>query len=119
MDQVRPADREDIMGRMRREVLETAIYPEIRFEATSGSATRLAADQYRLRIPGLLSLHGTTNRHTVETDFLVYDDGIRLKGEFLLRLSDYRIRPVTALGGSIRLRDQLHLAFDIVAWKEV
>ena len=44
VDQVRPADREDIMERMRREVLETAVYPEIRFEATSGSATRLAAE---------------------------------------------------------------------------
>jgi hypothetical protein len=32
--------------------------------------------------------------------------------------TDYGIRPVTALGGAIQLRDQLRLSFDIVAWRE-
>ena len=43
--------------------------------------------------------------------------GVRLTGESTLRLSDYRIRPVTALAGAIRLNDELRLVFDLVAWK--
>jgi polyisoprenoid-binding protein YceI len=117
-DDVRPADREEIEGRMRREVLEVAAYPEIRFEADEIATAAVAPDRYRVRIAGLLALHGVTNRHTVEAELLHYDDGIRLGGEFPLRLSDYRIRPVTALGSAIQLRDQLRIAFDIVAWKE-
>jgi polyisoprenoid-binding protein YceI len=117
VDNVRSTDREEIVGRMRREVLDTTAYPEIRFEAVEVAASRTAPNQYRLRISGPLSLHGTVHRETVEADLLVCDDGVRLKGEFPLRLSDYRIRPVTALGGAIRLQDQLRLSFDIVAWR--
>jgi hypothetical protein len=48
----------------------------------------------------------------------VFNDGIRLAGEFPLRLSEYWIGPVTALAGAIQLRDQLRVAFDVVAWRE-
>ena len=48
----------------------------------------------------------------------VFDDGLRLRGECPLRLSDYRIRPVTALGGTIRLKDELKLSFDLVGLPE-
>jgi polyisoprenoid-binding protein YceI len=118
VDAVRPADRAEIEGRMRREVLEVAAYPEIRFRATEIATAPVAGDRYRLHIVGPLSLHGVTNRLAVEADLFLYNDGVRVGGEFALRLSDYRIRPVTALGGTIKLRDQLRLAFDIVAWRE-
>ncbi len=118
VDNVRPADRQEIENRMRREVLEVGAFPEIRFESTEIIATATAADRNLVRITGLLSLHGVTNRERVDAALSLYDDGIRLAGEFPLRLSDYRIRPVTALGGSIVLRDELRVAFDLVAMKE-
>jgi polyisoprenoid-binding protein YceI len=118
VDAVRPADRAEIEDRMRLEVLETAAYPEIRFQSTEIATALVAGNRYRLRIVGLLSLHGVNNPHAFEAELLHYHDGVRLSGEFPLRLSDYRIRPVTALGGTIRLRDQLRVAFDIVAWRE-
>jgi polyisoprenoid-binding protein YceI len=118
MDNVRPADREDIEGRMRREVLEVGAYPEIGFRGDEIMAGAIAPDRYRGRIVGLLSLHGVTNREAIEAEVGLYDDGVRMAGEFPLCLSDYRIRPVTALGGAIRLRDPLRVSFDILAWKE-
>jgi polyisoprenoid-binding protein YceI len=117
VDSVRPADCEEIEGRMRREVLETASYPQIRFEATEIATAAVAGHRYQLHIAGLLTLHGVANRHAIEAEALLYTDGVRLGGEFPLRLSDYRIRPVTALGGSIQLRDALRLTFDIAAWR--
>jgi polyisoprenoid-binding protein YceI len=118
VDNVRPADREDIEGRMRREVLETGAYPEISFHAGEVSAGTADGNRYRVRLAGRLSLHGVTNPHVVDVEVQLYEDGLRLAGECPLRLSDYRIRPVTALGGAIRLRDQLRVSFDLVAWKE-
>lgn len=118
LDKVSPADRAEIEGRMRRDVLETAVYPEIRFDAEDMAASRTDQGQYQLRIRGRLSLHGVFNPHEMDARLLVYDDGVRLTGETVLRLSDYRIRPVTALGGSIKLKDPLRLAFDLAAWKE-
>jgi polyisoprenoid-binding protein YceI len=118
LDRVSPADRRDIEGRMRREVLETAAHPEVGFEAEALSARPAGEHEYQLTLDGRLSLHGLTRPHRVEGRLLVYDDGVRLSGAGPLRLGDYDIRPVTALGGAIKLKDQLRLAFDLVAWKE-
>jgi polyisoprenoid-binding protein YceI len=118
LDRVKPADREDIMGRMRREVLETALLPEIRFEAGATSATPTGDNQYRLRLDGRLAVHGVTNPVSLDAQLLAYNDGVRLTGETPLHLSDYRIRPVTALGGAIHMNDRLRVAFDLVAWKD-
>jgi polyisoprenoid-binding protein YceI len=118
IDRVRPADRDEIEGRMRREVLETRAYPDIRFQAAEIATAAAGGNRYRVRIIGQLALHGVMSRHGIEAELLLYDDGVRLGGEFPLRLTEHRIRPVTALGGSIQLRDQLRVAFDIVAWRE-
>jgi hypothetical protein len=48
----------------------------------------------------------------------VFSDGLRLQGDATLRMSDYRIAPVTALGGSIKLEDTLKLKFDLIALPE-
>jgi polyisoprenoid-binding protein YceI len=118
LDRVRASDRADIQGRMLHEVLETGRFPEIHYEAAGTPVGAIAPHQYRLRLDGRLTVHGITNSHGVEAQLSVHTDGARLTGESALRLSDYHIHPVTALGGAIRLNDQLRLAFDLVAWKE-
>jgi polyisoprenoid-binding protein YceI len=115
---VSAADRKEIEGTMRRDVLETTSYPEIRYEATDVSSESVAQGRYRLRIGGRLALHGVTRSHPLDAELLVFDDGIRLQGESSLRLSDYRMRPVTALGGAIRLKDELKLSFDMAGLSE-
>ncbi len=117
-DDVRPADREEIQSRMRREVLETATYPEIRFDATATAAERAGEHEYQVRFTGSLTLHGRTRPHEAAAHLRLYSDGMRLTGESALRLSDFGIAPVTALGGTIKLKDQLRVAFDLVGWKE-
>ena len=118
IDSVRPADREEIEDRMKREVLEAARYPEIRIESSEIMTDGLSDKRYRVHIVGQLSLHGVTNREVIEAEWRVFDDGVRLAGEFPLRMSHYRIPPVTGLAGTIRLKDQLRVAFDIAAIKE-
>lgn len=111
-------ERTEIESRMRQEVLETASYPQITLQAGAVSAERVSPGQHRLRISGSLSLHGLTRPLQVDTELRVYEDGVRLAGEFPLRLPDYRIKPVTALGGAIKLKDELKLAFDLAAVPE-
>jgi len=118
IDAVSPGDRADIEGRMRGEVLETASYREVGFRGTDLSGEQVSVGRYRLRVDGQLSLHGVTNPHRVEAQLVIYEDGIRLSGESALRPSDYRIRPVSALGGGIRLKDHLQFSFDMVGWKD-
>jgi hypothetical protein len=48
----------------------------------------------------------------------VNDQGLRAVGEFTVRQSDYEIPPVSAVGGTIRLKDELKLSFNISARKQ-
>jgi polyisoprenoid-binding protein YceI len=118
LDQVSAADRQDIQGRMRGEVLETPRNPEIRLEATITSAAPVAAHDYQVQLDGGLTLHGAAQPQRASARLSVHTDGVRLTGEAPLYLSHFGIRPVTALGGGIRLNDRLRVAFDLVAWNQ-
>ena len=118
LDKVSASDRREIESAMRRDVLETAAHPEITFVSTEVSGAEAARGHYRACVAGQLSLHGVTQPHAVNAEVLLFADGTRLQGESVLRLSDYRIRPVTALGGTIRLKDELKVAFNLAGLPE-
>jgi hypothetical protein len=71
-----------------------------------------------MALDGTLALHGTARPHRVGVELAMFADGLRLRGETGLRMSDFAIRPVTALGGTIRLTDEVRLAFDLAAIPE-
>ncbi len=114
LDHVREADRAEIEGRMKNEVLETRLFPEIHYESTAVESVQIAANQYGLAIEGQLSLHGVTQPQRVRGELTVFSDGLRFQGGCALPMSGYRIKPVTALQGAIRLKDALELSCDIV-----
>ena len=118
MDHVRDADRRDIEGRMRGEVLETSLYREVSYRGRAAQADAIGQGHYRLAIDGELSLHGVARPHRMEAELIVFGDGLRLGGRDVLRMSEHRIRPVTAVGGTIKLKDGLTIAFDIAAVPE-
>jgi polyisoprenoid-binding protein YceI len=116
-DDVGEKDRAEIERTMRQEVLETGRFPEVSFESTSVSAEKIYEGQYRLRIAGRLSLHGVTREVPIEAQVTWTDERLRARGEFALKQSDYRIKPVSAVGGTIKLKDELKLAFDLTGNK--
>jgi polyisoprenoid-binding protein YceI len=116
-DSVSPKDREDIEGRMRREVLETASYPEIIYQADDAVADKVADNWYILRLKGQLQLHGVKKSVEVDAQLRIAEDQARLSGQCKLLLSAFRIKPVTALGGLIKLKDELKFDFDLVGRK--
>jgi polyisoprenoid-binding protein YceI len=119
LDQVGDRDRREIEGRMRRDVLEVAAFPEITYQAAKIPAEKVAQGEFRLDIGGHLTLHGVTRPRNVGATLRTFVDAFVLSGGFPLLLSDHRIGPVTALGGTIRLKDELRVLFEIVAFPEV
>jgi polyisoprenoid-binding protein YceI len=118
-DEVKPSDRGEIEGRMRRDVLDIAAFPDIVFLAAVGTSERIGDGCYRLSLDGSLMLRGYKRPHHTQVELTILTNGIRLKGSTELRISDYRIQPVSALGGMLRLKDEIVLTFDLGAKPEV
>ena len=117
-DEVSDKDRREMERQMREEVLQTERYPEIVFESTKVSAEKIFEGTYRAKIKGNLTLRGITRDCQIDAQVMVSPDTLRANGEFPLRQSDFSIKPVTAVGGAIKLKDELKFSFDIVAHKQ-
>jgi len=116
-DKVSDSDRQKIETTMRNEVLETSKYPDIVFQSTKVSATRLDEGKYQIRIFGNLTLHGTTRPVTLNARVDFGENEFHAVGEFPVKQSEFGIKPVSVAGGTIKVKDEVKLAFDIVARK--
>jgi polyisoprenoid-binding protein YceI len=118
-NEVKEKDRVEIEQTMREQVLEISKCPEIHFSSSNISVTRLAEGRYRARIIGDLTLHGVTQKNLwITSEATITGDSLRAKGEFSLKQSDFGIKPFSAAGGTIKLKNELKFSFDIVAQKE-
>jgi polyisoprenoid-binding protein YceI len=110
-------DHLEINRKMHEEVLETEGYPEIVYECSKVSATQTGEGQYSATLNGELTLLGVTRDQPVTARASLNGDTLRAMGDFSVRMSDYEIQPVTAAGGTIKLKDELKLSFNISARK--
>ena len=117
-DDISEKDREEINRRMHDEVLESDSFPDIVYECSRGSASKTGEGQYWIALNGELTLHGVKRNQPVSARVSVNGNTLRAAGEFSVRQSDYEIRPVSALGGAVKLKDELKLSFDISARKQ-
>jgi polyisoprenoid-binding protein YceI len=111
-------DRGEIERTMNQEVLETARYPEISFESSKVSASKVGDGQYLVNLVGDLSLHGVTKSEPVSAQVAIMGDTLRAHGEFSVLQTAYGIKPVSIAGGSLKLKDELKCSFDILARKQ-
>lgn len=117
-DDISAKDRDEINRRMHAEVLESDSFPQIVYETSRVSASKTAEGQYWAAITGELAMHGVTKTQPISARLFVNGTALRATGEFSVRQSDYEIRPVSAVGGTVRLKDELKLSFDITARKQ-
>ena len=116
VNDIKEQDRQDIERTMRDEVLETANYPEIVFQSNNISLSRSGPDRYRARVIGDLTLHGVTQKNIwLNGEVSVTADGLRAKGDFTLKQSDYKIKLVSVAGGTLKIKNEVKGAFDILA----
>ncbi len=116
-DDISAKDREEIDRRMHQEVLESDGYSEVVYECSKLSASKTGEGQYWVTLNGELTLRGITQSLPVSARVSVNGDTLRAMGDFSILLSDYEIKPVSAAGGAVKLKDELKLSFDITARK--
>ena len=117
-DDVSENDREEINRKMQQEVLEPDSFPDIVYECSRVSASKTGEGQYWLALNGELTLHGVKRAQPVSAHVSVEGNTLRAMGDFAIRQSDYAIRPVSALGGAVKLKDELKVSFRISARRQ-
>jgi polyisoprenoid-binding protein YceI len=116
LDDVKEKDRQEIERTMLGEVLEASSYPEAMFQSTSVTVTRIVEGRYKARVIGDLTLHGVTrNAIWIMAQILVSGTDLRAQGEFTLKQTDFRIKPVSVAAGALKLKDEVKIVFDLVA----
>jgi polyisoprenoid-binding protein YceI len=109
-------DKKKIFNSMHNEVLESAKYQKIAFKSVSVSDVKqTGSDQYSFVVNGDLSLHGVTKRIAVPVAATVTPQQLRAAGKYTLKQSDYGIKPYSAAGGTIKVKDEVVVNFNIVA----
>ena len=114
-DSVSDKDRREIERMTSQEVLESAVYPEILFEASRIALTGGPGGPLQATLDGVLTLHGVSRPQQVVARVYPNGDALRAQGEATLRLTDFRIEPVSVAGGMLKVKDEVKLTFDLVA----
>jgi polyisoprenoid-binding protein YceI len=117
LDKVSDKDKKEIEAKMQNEVLETGQHPTIVFKSTNISASKTTEGQFDVQIWGDVTLHGVTKSIWFKGQMTMSGNTLRSKGEFALRQSEFKIKPVSVAGGTIKVKDELKFSFEIVAIK--
>jgi polyisoprenoid-binding protein YceI len=86
-------------------VLDVERYPVITFRSTSVTETAPG----RWQVSGILTLHGQSNEISLEVE----GTGAHYTGEMTLRQTSFGITPVSLFGGTVKVKDEISLDFDI------
>jgi polyisoprenoid-binding protein YceI len=89
------------------EVLDSARYPDITF--TSTAIEPAGADRWT--VTGRLTIHGQTRPAT----FAVARRDGHYRGTAVLKQRDFGIQPISIVGGTVKVKDEIKVEFDIVA----
>lgn len=116
---VKEKDIAEVERTMHEEVLETSRFPEIIFQSTDITTTRIIPGRYKTKIIGDLTMHGETQNGIWITGQLFLEDGgkIRAKGDFKIKQTNYGIKLVSVAAGALKLKDELKFNFDLVGRK--
>jgi polyisoprenoid-binding protein YceI len=101
------SERQEIESTMKGpQVLDAERFPSINFQ--SQSIVALAAGRYQ--VTGELKLHGVTRPLTLTVTF----NQNRYTASVTLKQTDFGIVPIKIAGGTVRVKDEIDLSFEIV-----
>jgi polyisoprenoid-binding protein YceI len=100
------------------QVLDVKRFPSVAFRSRRVSVTPHGPNSADLVIEGDLTLHGETRPATVRAATTIQPDGLTARGAFLIKQTNFGMTPVTAAGGTVRVRDDVRVEFELKARHE-
>jgi polyisoprenoid-binding protein YceI len=117
-DKISEKDKAEIEDNIQNKVLHTQIYPEIIFASSTVSGKKIKDGSYKIKITGNLSLFGVTRLIEISTLVSINENQLIATGDFLIKQTDFKIKPFSALGGTLKVKDELRLSFSLQAHSE-
>ena len=117
-DDISDKDRREIERIMNQDVLQSAEFPEILYEATGIPISKMGDMLFSATLNGELTLHGVKRREPIQARISLLGSMIRASGDFSLNQTDYNIKPVSVAGGAIKLKNEIKFSFEIVARRQ-
>lgn len=115
-EKVSAGDRAKITRSMHDEVLESARFPEARFRSTGVTGITEGRDgEVRFQLAGELTLHGVTRPVVLPVTLRRLAGELRASGRYVLKQTDFGIRPYSTAGGAIRVKNEVVIDFQITA----
>lgn len=105
----------EVQRAMEQDVLDVARHPTIRFDSRQVKVTAPSESTPSLAITGDLTLHGATRSITVPVQVRLDGRTLTATGTVTIRQTAFGIKPVTAGGGTVKVKDELRVTFRIVA----
>ena len=108
-----PADVVEVQQVMQSEqVLDVRQFPTIVFSSRRVTVTAQTTGTADVVIEGDMTLHATTRPMTIRASVILDAGGhITARGSFVLKQTDFGMEPVTAVGGTIRVKDEVDVQF--------
>lgn len=101
----------DRMDRLMADALKSATSPEIRYELTQAQLDKASADQFTVKTRGRLSIAGVTRELDMSVSGVRNGNDFILTGQAPIRMSDFGIKPPTAMMNTIRTGDAVTVTF--------
>jgi len=114
--EIEATDRQQVTQALRgREVLDVKKYPTATFTVRSSKAVSLPAGEpiTAYELDGEFTLHGVRRPLQVLVNVEQVETAVHVRGKFVIKQSDYRIKPYTKFLGTVRVADELTIWGDL------
>lgn len=111
-------DRDQVQSDMEAKALALPQNPRIVFESTEVRVEKTEGASRRLKLRGTLNLRGVTKPVEVPLTLDLAEGRLTAKGEMELESQNWGVPQISAVGGSVKTKEELGLTFEIVAVRE-
>jgi polyisoprenoid-binding protein YceI len=96
-------------------LLEVARFPAITFKSQRVSGKGGASGTFDLELAGDMTIHGVTKALTLPVHVEVAGDTLTATGKAVLRHDQFGLQPITAGGGTVKVKNEIGVTYRIVA----
>jgi polyisoprenoid-binding protein YceI len=96
-------------------VLDVGRFPAISFRSQRVVGREAGGGAYDLEVAGEMTLHGVTRPLTLPVHVETSGDTLTASGKAVLRHDQFGMQPVSAAAGSVKVKNEIQVAYRIVA----